>query len=303
VPSLSLRIVEGNAAGNVLEIPEYGLVLGRSAAPRGRLGDDAALSRRHARITPNLDGTLVVEDLGSRNGTWLNGHRVPSDVPAIAAPGDVIQVGESVLEISGAPEEAMERRPARSSAGEGGFVLGGDVRADRGSIGAIGEVQGDVRTTQQSVRADRGGYAAGGDVYHSERYDVDASGLAFWARTSGLPRFLVVLGALLALTGVGSFGYPIVKALSAPLVDTASSEDETRLAAAEARCEREFEGSAWARCMSRANARYGPGSDFEPTPWMPLGAGLFFVGAIFTTIGTLMIRRRDDDRDYGWRGG
>ena len=37
---------------------------------------DKMLSRQHARIVRDTDGGLTVEDLGSRNGTFLNGDRL-----------------------------------------------------------------------------------------------------------------------------------------------------------------------------------------------------------------------------------
>ncbi len=53
--------------------------------------DDAALSRRHCAVS-NEHGPLVVEDLGSRNGTYVNGDRV---VREILRPGDEIEIGET----------------------------------------------------------------------------------------------------------------------------------------------------------------------------------------------------------------
>jgi DNA-binding winged helix-turn-helix (wHTH) protein len=51
---------------------------------------DNAVSRRHARITVKDDSALL-EDLGSKNGTFLNGTRLAE--PATLRPGDVITVG------------------------------------------------------------------------------------------------------------------------------------------------------------------------------------------------------------------
>jgi DNA-binding winged helix-turn-helix (wHTH) protein len=51
-------------------------VVGRDAAAQVRL-DDANVSRRHARIVVSGAGTQI-EDLGSKNGTFLDGLRVPA---------------------------------------------------------------------------------------------------------------------------------------------------------------------------------------------------------------------------------
>ena len=57
---------------------------------------DEAVSRTHA--TFRVDGqTLVVEDLGSSNGTRVNSELI--DMPCRLAPGDVVTVGSTELEV------------------------------------------------------------------------------------------------------------------------------------------------------------------------------------------------------------
>jgi serine phosphatase RsbU (regulator of sigma subunit) len=58
---------------------------------------DKMLSRQHARIVRDNNGGLSVEDLGSRNGTFLNGERLVSIQPL--KPGDRITVGGVTLKI------------------------------------------------------------------------------------------------------------------------------------------------------------------------------------------------------------
>jgi hypothetical protein len=86
---LRLKVTAGNAAGNKIEVSDE-LVLGRHAEGVGRLGDDAEISRRHARIARAESG-FVVEDLGSTNGTFLNGRRIES--PELLSVGDEIELG------------------------------------------------------------------------------------------------------------------------------------------------------------------------------------------------------------------
>ena len=57
--------------------------------------DDPLVSRRHARLAPR-GGRLILEDLGSTNGTRVNDHVVRE---AVVAPGDRIHVGATRLEI------------------------------------------------------------------------------------------------------------------------------------------------------------------------------------------------------------
>jgi pSer/pThr/pTyr-binding forkhead associated (FHA) protein len=60
-------------------------IVGRAPECQLRL-EEASLSRKHARLIPTEDG-VIVEDLGSTNGSFLNGERVQR---AVAKPGDEI---------------------------------------------------------------------------------------------------------------------------------------------------------------------------------------------------------------------
>ena len=71
------------------------LEIGRADACQIRLEDTYA-SQHHARLSPR-DGTWLLEDLGSTNGTYVNDHRVQSPVEVHA--GDVIRIGKTVLEL------------------------------------------------------------------------------------------------------------------------------------------------------------------------------------------------------------
>ena len=58
--------------------------------------DDAYASEFHLRVGVQ-DGDLVVHDLGSTNGTYVNGRRVT--VPTSLAKGDALQIGKTILEV------------------------------------------------------------------------------------------------------------------------------------------------------------------------------------------------------------
>ena len=60
--------------------------------------DDPLISRRHA-VVHCSDAGIEIEDLGSLNGTWVNGDRVVSRRPLV--PGDVIRLGETMAEVVG----------------------------------------------------------------------------------------------------------------------------------------------------------------------------------------------------------
>lgn len=76
---------------------------------------DSGLSRRHARLVPTNDG-VQIEDLGSTNGTFLNGRQVQR---GIAVPGD--EIGFDALRFRlGKPgqvqEPSMSRQPTATTA-------------------------------------------------------------------------------------------------------------------------------------------------------------------------------------------
>jgi serine phosphatase RsbU (regulator of sigma subunit) len=78
------------------------VVIGR-AAPADLLLADHLVSRRHARIFED-GGRWLIEDLGARNGTVVNGQALSSG-PHPVVPGDVIRLGGTLLRVlAGAPE-------------------------------------------------------------------------------------------------------------------------------------------------------------------------------------------------------
>jgi hypothetical protein len=91
-----LRVDAGPAVGFVLVLPQGETVLGRGSPPPWNLAGDSYLSTQHARVTLSSEGTMIVEDLGSRNGTMLNGLRIVG--PQQFWPGDSVTLGGSTLE-------------------------------------------------------------------------------------------------------------------------------------------------------------------------------------------------------------
>ncbi|MDX2066126.1 MAG: FHA domain-containing protein [Fimbriimonadaceae bacterium] len=82
-----LRVLDGPMAGQVIAI-NGPVELGRGS-PQWPMAYDGQASRRHAQISPSPGGVMV-QDLGSTNGTFVNGARIPT---AEARPGDVIRIG------------------------------------------------------------------------------------------------------------------------------------------------------------------------------------------------------------------
>jgi hypothetical protein len=89
-PRLLVRRAPGHRAGAEYEIPSYGATLGRGEVEI-RLEDPFA-SSRHARISRE-GPVVVIEDLGSTNGTYLNGELLTGPQPL--HDGDRIRIGDS----------------------------------------------------------------------------------------------------------------------------------------------------------------------------------------------------------------
>src|ERR1700754_3595263 len=81
-----------SAASGLLDALASDLVIGRSRGCDLVLRDDS-VSRRHVRLTVEEDH-IVITDLGSTNGTFLNGRWVSQ---AEARPGDILRLGETEL--------------------------------------------------------------------------------------------------------------------------------------------------------------------------------------------------------------
>jgi len=94
--SLRLRVVEGvNQRDQSFDLDQE-VTLGRSPSCDISFVDDTYASSIHARVYPR-NGDVFVEDLGSRNGTFLNEE--PLDGPTAIERGDLLRVGSTVLEV------------------------------------------------------------------------------------------------------------------------------------------------------------------------------------------------------------
>jgi RsiW-degrading membrane proteinase PrsW (M82 family) len=114
---MRMTIASGTDAGKVVVLaPGTTLTIGRGRESDVVLHDPKA-SRRHARLTVQGDGRIVLADQGSSNGTWVNGERF--DGPVLLRGDERLWVGDSVLELapgasppSGAPQ--VSSPPAES---------------------------------------------------------------------------------------------------------------------------------------------------------------------------------------------
>jgi len=95
VKGMRLVVIEGPLAGTVIPLEGSPITLGRAPDSTIVIDDDYA-SSRHARIFP-ADGTWMIEDLGSTNGTWISRNRITSAVALKA--GEPVRVGRTTLQM------------------------------------------------------------------------------------------------------------------------------------------------------------------------------------------------------------
>jgi phosphoserine phosphatase RsbU/P len=113
VKPVTLRIEPPTGASLERTCDGAPLVFGRSVEADVTC-NDSSMSRRHAQIGADAGGWFV-EDLGARNGTFLNNQRVEGR--ARLASGDVIRMGATVVRFAGEPAAA----PHTGALGEGPF--------------------------------------------------------------------------------------------------------------------------------------------------------------------------------------
>jgi len=104
-----LILQKKNAEPVSFQLNEFPVALGRESTNDIVL-DDRSVSRNHARIILSA-GQIVVEDLGSANGTFLNGVRVSSSA---LTDGDTLNLGDSMfrVEIGGTEVSTVTIRPS-----------------------------------------------------------------------------------------------------------------------------------------------------------------------------------------------
>jgi pSer/pThr/pTyr-binding forkhead associated (FHA) protein len=91
--SFKLSVRQGPRPNLVFELDKPGYVIGREAG-NDIVIEDPQVSRRHAQLTQQGNSYLI-EDIGSTNGTYVNGKRVTA--PTLLANGDMVGLADTVI--------------------------------------------------------------------------------------------------------------------------------------------------------------------------------------------------------------
>ncbi len=94
-------VIRDGASERIINLTKQPITIGRDPGADVPIGLPNAqnpvglpdISRHHARICP-VNGGYTIEDLGSRNGTFLRGRQIPPNVPAPMQNGDIIRIGD-----------------------------------------------------------------------------------------------------------------------------------------------------------------------------------------------------------------
>ena len=125
----ALVVMSGPGEGMRLPVPPGGLTLGRDELLGPPFSTDNSVSRRHAAVNRRGDGSVEVTDLGSANGTYVNGRQVTAPIPMTAS--DVLRLGKVELRLEMARPAALAGEdPAAAASGKD------DVAATRPRPGA-----------------------------------------------------------------------------------------------------------------------------------------------------------------------
>lgn len=96
---ITLVILQGPDKGRRFELPDAPALIGRDS--RALPLSDNTVSRRHAELKPNERGEWLLRDLGSSNGTYINGQR--ADRPVVLKLGDQFRVGRTLIVFGAQP--------------------------------------------------------------------------------------------------------------------------------------------------------------------------------------------------------
>lgn len=130
---MKLVVLAGAKQGTEIPLKKDKFVIGRASDCTLRAGSEA-ISRHHCAIV-RREGGMTVRDLGSRNGTYLNGEKI--DAETALKNGDVVRVGTLEFRIDAAQDIKREKKPKVQSVAEA-------VSRSTGTDNESGEIEDDI---------------------------------------------------------------------------------------------------------------------------------------------------------------
>jgi hypothetical protein len=132
-PILDISAHEAQGDGLQVILPVgFDAIVGRAETDGVRI-DDPEVSRRHARLVHDERG-VIVQDLGSTNGTQINGDRITG--PCLLRDGDVVSFGDvSAVFRSSSPAQLERGGPSAAGSDAGGESAGSGPLEPEAPIG------------------------------------------------------------------------------------------------------------------------------------------------------------------------
>jgi len=129
----NLEVVEGPDRGARAAFSGSEISIGRDSARCGLTLSDQDVSRLHARALLLEDGAVQLEDMGSANGTLVNGARI--EHPVSLGPEDSVQLGGSRLRLTwSAGAEEAQKQPLAVSSVSIGSLASNDLAIDHPDV-------------------------------------------------------------------------------------------------------------------------------------------------------------------------
>ncbi|MCI0360594.1 MAG: FHA domain-containing protein [Planctomycetaceae bacterium] len=148
---VQLKILHGSNKGKLIKIPTPKCVIGRGDDCHLRPQSDA-VSRQHAAII-TTENEVIVRDMNSRNGTFVNGERVGEE--AVLLSGDVLRVGPLEFELQ------IEQTVSKVKRSKVSDIKEAVARTAEGGTGSTSDL------------SDIGDWLAEGDDADKERRTID----------------------------------------------------------------------------------------------------------------------------------
>ncbi|MBL4846654.1 MAG: protein kinase [Planctomycetes bacterium] len=109
MPRVAMRMVRGARAGEIITLADnQSVIMGRGSESNFRI-PDPSISRRHCQIA-NTQRGLLIADLGSSNGTYVNGQRLATGWAALR-PNDQVILGQNEVRVIGYEQQQQQGYP------------------------------------------------------------------------------------------------------------------------------------------------------------------------------------------------